>query len=138
MAGTRLRDNEAKAILRTGPQRTKHWGTPEESPCWLRAQPRPEDSTIGSPCLAVPGAGIFHTQPDGMWLLFGSDFGFVDAICVEVCGSIAPTTSLRLPARHVRTLLALPTKEYGDWAAHGVFAAREYLRQHSPLDSYQS
>jgi hypothetical protein len=39
------------------------------------------------PVLHPPGAQKFKTQPDGLWLYVRAP-DFVDAICVEVCGSI--------------------------------------------------
>lgn len=85
MAKDTLSDAEAKAILRGWPNRTKKlWSTPKNRGYWLRAQPKAQGSTISTPTIRLPGANLFRTQPDGMWVYL-SDDDFADVICIEVC-----------------------------------------------------
>ena len=67
-------DAQAKAILRD-PQdrraRTQHWGVAGNGEYWIRA--RPGDAANDKkalPRLSLPGAELFSTQPDGMWVYF--------------------------------------------------------------------
>lgn len=83
----KLSDSEAKDILRKWPKRTKSlWPVPDASVYWL--QVRPKSGRTMCPDLRVPGSVAFHTQPDGLWALFGPDGSYVDIISVEVCGKI--------------------------------------------------
>lgn len=83
MSKKSLLDKEAKAILKKWPMRpTKLFKTSKTVGHWLRAQP--PDGKAAGPVLVTPGASIFTTQPDGLWLWFG-EMAFVDVIAVEVC-----------------------------------------------------
>lgn len=85
MANPRLGDREAKDILLKWPTRTNTlWSTPTGSGYWLQAQPKPASSAESTPTVRVPGAELFKTQPDGMWV-FLNDTVFADIVCVEVC-----------------------------------------------------
>ena len=85
MANPTLRDREAKDILLRWPDRTKKiWSTPANRGYWLRAQPKRHGSREPTPTVHVPGASLFKTQPDGMWLYLDR-LCFADAVCVEVC-----------------------------------------------------
>jgi hypothetical protein len=85
MAKPKLGDREAKDILLRWPTRTKKlWSTPRGSGYWLQAQPKGVGSTAPTPTIRVPGAELFSTQPDGMWV-FLSDDSFADVVSIEVC-----------------------------------------------------
>jgi hypothetical protein len=52
--------------------------------------------------LHAPGANLFHTQPDGLWLYFAEGL-YADAICVEVCNSVQNLNDKRsryIPSSH--------------------------------------
>lgn len=84
MSKSYLSDSEAKGILRKWPEcPTKLFRTAKARGYWLRAQP-PDGKTTG-PTLVSPGARLFKTQPDGLWLWFKQALKFVDVIAVEVC-----------------------------------------------------
>ncbi|MFI4893176.1 MAG: hypothetical protein ACIAQ0_07035 [Phycisphaerales bacterium JB058] len=93
---TRLSDAEAKAIMRNSshwPARTSTWGVPRANTYWLRARPNDNGDTGTLPRLSVPGASLFTTQPDGLWVYLmatadDSDFEYADIIAVEVCGTM--------------------------------------------------
>ncbi|MFH1892562.1 MAG: hypothetical protein ABIK83_07760 [Candidatus Zixiibacteriota bacterium] len=84
MSNTSLRDREAKDILKKwGMRPTKLFRNSRTLGYWLRAQP-PDGRDTG-PVLTTPGAKLFSTQPDGLWLWFDCKLAFVDVIAVEVC-----------------------------------------------------
>lgn len=84
MSRESLRDREAKDILRSwGTRPTKLFRSSKTVGYWLRAQP--PDGNVTGPVLTAPGAELFTTQPDGLWLWFGGGMRFVDVIAVEVC-----------------------------------------------------
>jgi hypothetical protein len=101
MAKNNLKDSEAKAVLRGWPQRTKSlWPTNRYGGYWLRALPK--DGTSACPHLQSPGAKLFKTQPDGLFL-FISEGAFADAVSVEVCGTIPNLNDKRsrdMPSSH--------------------------------------
>jgi len=90
-----MSDAEAKDRLRQWPNTTQIW-SPEAGPWWLRAQPGPGvRSSPPGPRLVIPGAQLFKTQPDGLWITTGilrSDNAtvarFADCIAIEVCNAI--------------------------------------------------
>jgi len=104
----KLSDTAAKKILRSWPShsgdvvKSTVWPTPHGVGAWLRAQP-PDSSSQPGPRLRAPGATLFSTQPDGLWVWFGSEAKFADVLAIEVCGTAqnlndkrsryAPTTS---------------------------------------------
>lgn len=104
MAGvpnTNLSDSEAKVILRRWPERTKRLWVPDGAGWWLRAQP--SSQTARTPRFQSPGAELFHTQPDGLWLYLSPKRGFADAVAVEVCGTSQNLNDKRsryMPATH--------------------------------------
>lgn len=68
--------------------RTRLWGEPESGGYWLRAQPVTKSK---GPRLSAPGARIFTTQPDGMWISIEHSNGkgvCCDVLAIEACGSI--------------------------------------------------
>lgn len=81
----KLSDREAKDILREWPARaTVLWSTPRGKGRWIRAQPKDAGSSVTAPRIGYPGAKLFHTQPDGMWVYL-ADAEFADVVCVESC-----------------------------------------------------
>ncbi len=85
MAKQKLTDREAKAILRKWPVRTTaQWSTPHGKGYWIRAQPPDEGSSVAAPRIGYPGAKLFHTQPDGMWVYL-NESDFADVVCIESC-----------------------------------------------------
>src|ERR1044072_8950668 len=83
----KLRDAQAKDILRTWPMVTKTlWSRPGGQGAWVRAQPQTAGATASGPKISAPGARLFGTQPDGMWAYFNG-IESCDLIVVEVCGS---------------------------------------------------
>jgi len=133
MPNEKLSDSEAKAILLEWPGRTKIWPPPGGTGYWIRAQPK--SGSKAGPTLSAPGASLFHTQPDGMWLHFRNSES-CDAVIVEVCGTTQNLNDKRsryIPASHsvvVRCPLAwlleaMPTKAGGNaprWKASNCFA----------------
>lgn len=84
MSNADLTDRQAKSVLRQWPEcPTKLFRTPKTVGYWLRAQP-PDGNNAG-PTLVSPGAELFGTQPDGLWLWFEPKLSYVDVIAVEVC-----------------------------------------------------
>lgn len=97
-----MKDSVAKKIL------LKHWPdyggavwpVPGRNGSWARARPAPHGSA--SVQLKSPGAQLFKTQPDGLWLFVCSP-DFVDAIAIEVCNSaqnLADKRSRYMPTSH--------------------------------------
>ncbi len=87
MADSRLSDREAKNILLSWPSRTNsHWSTPRKEGYWIQAQPKEAGSRRATPSVRVPGATLFKTQPDGMWVYLAGN-SFADIACIEVCGT---------------------------------------------------
>lgn len=107
MAKRKLTDTEAKRILRRWPRRTKSlWPAPGNKGYWLRAQPRDRKGTVKCPTLSSPGAILFKTQPDGLWVHF-NDIEFCDIVVIEVCGTIQNLNDKRsryIPASHSMVL----------------------------------
>lgn len=100
MASQKLSDSEAKTILLTWPAWSdKLWPPPAGTGNWLRARPNTKRS---APILSSPGAKLFTTQPDALWLYFGND-GFCDAVAIEVCGTVQNLNDKRsryMPSSH--------------------------------------
>jgi hypothetical protein len=85
MAKKRLTDGEAKVILCRWPRRTKTlWPAPGGKGYWIRAQPK--DGNEAGPRLFSPGADLFATQPDALWVHFNK-IESCDIVSVEVCGT---------------------------------------------------
>ncbi len=101
MANQKLSDREAKEILKKWPMRTsKLWPPPGGKGFWLQGQPN--RGAAAGPRLSSPGAKLFNTQPDGLWLHF-SDSDSCDAVVIEVCGTIQNLNDKRsryIPASH--------------------------------------
>jgi hypothetical protein len=111
-----MTDAEGKAILRRWTTRTRIWPPPISGGWWMRSRPNEPASQVG-PSLRAPGADLFSTQPDGLYL-FMSDAEFVDAICVEVCSSITNLNDKRsryFPSSH-SLLVDLPIS----WLLHDI------------------
>ena len=132
MTSKKLTDSEGKALLRRWPERTRLWPPPCGSGYWIRAQP--SDHAPPGPKLFSPGAKLFGTQPDGLWVYFGGS-SFCDVVAVEVCGTIQNLNDKRsryIPASHsvvLRCSLAWLTAcirlqhggEHPRWRAVGTF-----------------
>lgn len=87
MADSKLRDRDAKDLLLKWPTRTKKlWSTPNNQGYWIQAQPKPYGENYATPTIRVPGASLFTTQPDGLWVYIKDD-EFADIVAIEVCGS---------------------------------------------------
>ena len=135
-------DKQAKAILRDPnywPVRTQHWGVAKDTEYWIRC--RPQDSEGDQrpyPMLSLPGAKLFKTQPDGMWVYFrGADCA--DVLAIEVCGSMQNLNDKR--ARYLSTgtglMLNVPAKWFLQsttvagrgqkprWEATGCFGSKQ-------------
>lgn len=101
MPNGKLKDKEAKAILLKWPSRTKSvWPAPGNHGFWLRGQPK--SGKEAGPTLSAPGAQLFKTQPDGLWVHF-SDTTCCDVIVVEVVGTAQNLNDKRsryMPASH--------------------------------------
>jgi hypothetical protein len=81
----KLSDAEAKAILKLWPESTGElWRAPQGDGRWLRAQPATSGPT--APRISSPGAKLFKTQPDGLFVYF-NDTESCDLVCIEACGS---------------------------------------------------
>ena len=95
---TKLTDAEAKELLRGWPShsgdvvQSEVWPTPHGKGAWLRAQPTENPSEPG-PRLHAPGARLFSTQPDGLWVWFDPEAQFVDVLAIEVCGTCRTSTT---------------------------------------------
>ncbi len=101
MAKEKLSDGEAKDILRKWPNRTNEvWPPPRGRGFWLRGQP-----TVGltpGPRISAPGARIFKTQPDGLWVHFNK-MRSCDVVVIEHCGTIQNLNDKRsryVPSSH--------------------------------------
>jgi hypothetical protein len=110
----KLSDSEAKKLLLSWPShsgdvvRSDVWPTPHGAGAWLRAQPRDATSKAG-PRLRSPGATLFSTQPDGLWVWFGSGALFVDVLAIEVCGTVQNLNDKRSRYGPTTTSLLLGT-----------------------------
>lgn len=110
MAKKKLKDSEAKAILRKWPTSTnKLWGT-SNGGLWVQAQPKAKGSKLTHPRLNAPGASLFSTQPDGLWLNLVDD-ELADIIAVEVCGTVSNFNDKRSRyAAHHSLMLQMPDR----------------------------
>jgi hypothetical protein len=101
MADPQLSDAQAKKILLNWPGRTKSvWPSPGKKGFWIRAQPT--STTISRPKISSPGAALFKTQPDGLWVYF-SGTEFCDVVVIEVCGTVQNLNDKRsryIPSSH--------------------------------------
>lgn len=96
----KLSDAEAKAVLLKWPTRTKLWPPPGGRGFWIRGQPK--DGNCVGPRISSPGAKLFGTQPDGLWVHFTGETS-CDVVAVEVCGTIQNLNDKRsryIPASH--------------------------------------
>lgn len=134
MANPKLSDSEAKAILLKWPGRTsKLWRPPGGKGFWLRGQPKA--GRIAGPKLSSPGALLFATQPDGLWVHF-REINSCDVVAIEICGTdqnLNDKRSRYIPASHSLVLtcsrrwLEEEVKVQGRgwkvrWLAAGTFA----------------
>jgi len=112
----KLSDGDAKAILLGWPTRTRMlWPPPGGKGYWIQGQPKA--GTKSGPCLSAPGATLFKTQPDGLWVHF-QGLASCDVVVVEVCGSIQNLNDKRsryIPSSHS---LVLTCKK--DWLEEKV------------------
>lgn len=61
------------------------------------------------PRLRAPGATLFSTQPDGLWVWFGPRAEFVDVLAIEVCGTAQNLNDKRSRCGPTTTSLLLGT-----------------------------
>src|SRR5690349_6378395 len=96
-----MSDAEAKAIMVKWPVRTSlMWSVGNGEGYWIRA--RPKDSKVPAPTLYAPGASLFNTQPDGLWVLFYEN-NYCAVVAIEVCGNgqnINDKRSRYIPSNH--------------------------------------
>jgi len=100
MSGDKLSDGEAKKVLLRWPGRTRVWPPPQGRGFWIRGQPGSGGKP--GPRISSPGATLFTTQPDGLWVHFNSVIS-CDVVVVEVCGTIQNLNDKRsryIPASH--------------------------------------
>ena len=108
----RLTDGQAKSILvSTWAERTKLWLASKHEGYWIRARPSLKN-TPPSPYLMTPGVNRFSNQPDGLWLYF-ANYEWVDAVCVEHCGSIQNLNDKR--SRYMPTLGSMVVRVKPSW-----------------------
>lgn len=131
----KLSDAEAKTVLLTWPNRTKLWPPPTGRGFWIRGQPK--QGLQAGPRLSSPGAKLFSTQPDGLWVHI-NDPASCDVVAVEVCGTIQNLNDKRsryIPASHSLILICgldwLEEKitvqkggKWPRWKAAGTFASK--------------
>jgi hypothetical protein len=88
-------------MLLKWPRRTNSvWPAPGGRGFWLRGQPK--EGTTPGPRISSPGANLFATQPDALWVHF-SDYDFCDIVAVESCGTSQNLNDKRsryIPASH--------------------------------------
>jgi hypothetical protein len=100
MSREKLSDKEAKKVLLKWPTRTKLWPAPEGRGFWIQGQPK--NGECSGPRLSSPGAKLFATQPDGLWIHFNGHQS-CDIVAIEVCGTIQNLNDKRsryIPASH--------------------------------------
>lgn len=129
-----MTDAQGKTILRSWSPRTRIWPPPSGNGWWLRARPN-GPGQVG-PQLRAPGADLFSTQPDGLYLFLGHA-EYADAVCIEVCSSITNLNDKRsryVPSSH-SLLVEIPRRwlrqDFGlqrggvapAWRASRAFAA---------------
>lgn len=125
MAKPKLSDAQAKEILRKWPQRTRSlWAAPDSTGYWLRAQPGSK-ARARTPRIFSPGADLFGTQPDGMWVYF-REGEFADAVCVEVCGTVQNLNDKR--SRYAATVRSLILRCPAAWFKEGIKLQRGGLQ----------
>ncbi len=106
-----MKDKQAKRIMRrVWDLRTRLWETPDPKGWWIRARPGLRSPVM--PYFLSPGAKLFKTQPDGLWLYFSHE-GWVDAICIEHCSSIQNLNDKR--SRYMPTLNSLLVNVKRTW-----------------------
>jgi hypothetical protein len=135
MSREKLSDKEAKDVLLSWPNRTKLWPPPSGKGYWIRGQPT--NGVTAGPRIASPGARLFRTQPDGLWVYI-NDPTSCDVVAVEVCGTVQNLNDKRsryIPASHSLVLscsLAWIEQEIAvqkggkrsRWKAAGTFARK--------------
>lgn len=135
MSKSQLSDKEAKGLLLRWPTRTKLWPPPKGRGFWIRGQPK--DRNRPGPRLSSPGATLFTTQPDGLWVHFNQAIS-CDVLAVEVCGTIQNLNDKRsryIPASHSLMLTCtvgwlaeeVPVQNGGQrarWQASAAFAIK--------------
>ena len=110
-----MTDAEGKAILRTWSARTRIWPPPDGTGWWLRARPNAQGMT--GAMLRAPGANLFSTQPDGLYLYLGHE-EYADVVCIEICSSMSNLNDKRsryMPSSH-SILVEIPLA----WLNHAV------------------
>jgi hypothetical protein len=117
LSKTKLSDAEAKKILlETWPRRTDSlWPCPRGDGYWMRVQP-PESATK-APRIHSPGAKLFATQPDGLWIYLWKR-EFCDVVAFEVCGSVQNLNDKR--SRYIPSSHSLVVSLTSAWLAEPI------------------
>jgi hypothetical protein len=115
MGNTHLTDKEGKDLLLEWPMRTRLWPPPEGRGFWIRGQPR--DGLRPGPRLLSPGATLFGTQPDGLWVYFNDEHS-CDIVAIEVCGNAQNLNDKR--SRYMPTGCASVVSATLDWLVEPV------------------
>ncbi len=116
-----MKVSEVNDALRSWPERTKSlWPQIAGKGFWLRARPGKSKSDTPCPLLKSPGASLFTTESDGLYVYFNG-YDFVDVICIEICNKdtnlhdkrsrYMPSTQsllLQIPKSWLRRDCALP------------------------------
>ena len=118
MPAKRLTDGEGKSVLRGWPGATEKWSGQGRGRRWLRAQPIPVPRpSYRSPWLSVPGADLFTTQPDGLWVSFPART-YCDIMVIEVCRSVQNLNDKR--SRYMHTSYSLILNCLQEWPLEDV------------------
>ena len=118
MKTDKLTDADAKEVLRTWPGRTRElWRAPEQRGFWIRGQPKELAASAKTPTIDIPGATLFKTQPDGMWVYLDQR-KFADIVCIEICGSSQNFNDKR--SRYANTVRSLVLNCSVDWLKEKV------------------
>lgn len=101
MTATKLSDSQAKVLFLRWPSSTAElWKPPNNFGKWIRGQP--SGGGAAGPRLWSPGASLFSTQPDGLFVYFRA-LDWCDVVAIEVCGSIQNLNDKRsryIPSGH--------------------------------------
>lgn len=126
MAKHKLTDAEAKAILLDWPASTeKLWPPPQGSGGWIRGQP--VDGNNAGPRIGSPGAKLFSTQPDGLFIYF-SGIESCDLVAIEVCGTVQNLNDKR--SRYIPSSHSLILRCSSNWLREEIPArGREAYKQ---------
>ena len=109
MPKKKLSDREAKDILLRWPSSPNSiWEPPDGAGRWVRGQPN--GGKTPGPRLSSPGAKLFTTQPDGLFV-YMSGLESCDIVAIEVCGTAQNLNDKRsryIPSSHSLVLRCGP------------------------------